>query len=225
VYNSTYAFSENKVIRHIELEGLEALDSQDPRFRALMNDRVQQKMQTASNTLKSTGAVELSAGPGVGLKVNGGPVTLNAGVNGPQVKHAVNMGGESKTEGTLAGAGIKINTPIGNGGVGGSVGNVKIENGKLETNAIQGGASVEPSVSKKTKDGSTSAKINVSSNAEVGVGGQFGIVGIFVKLNPVNLIIGAAQTLDAIITYKIESSKENSGNPIINRNVNHGPKN
>jgi RHS repeat-associated protein len=225
VYNSTYAFSENKVIRHIELEGLETADSQDPRVRALMKDNVQQKMKTATNTLKNSASVEVSAGAGVGVKVNVGPVKVEAGVNGPQAKVSVNAGGETKANGSAAGAGVKVKTPVGDVKAGGSVGNVKVENGKVTTNTVEGGVSAQPSVSKSTSNGNTSAKVDANSNGEVGAGGNFGFFGIFVKLNPVNLFVGAVQALDAAITYKVEEIKESSSNPLINKNVNRGPGN
>jgi RHS repeat-associated protein len=72
VHNSTFAFSENKVISHIELEGLEAVESTSPRVRALMKDNVQEKMNKATNTLRQAASFELTTGPGVGFTAKAG---------------------------------------------------------------------------------------------------------------------------------------------------------
>jgi RHS repeat-associated protein len=225
-YNSTYAFSENKVIAHIELEGLESVESNDPRVRAMMNENVQKKAQSANQKLSNSVEVKVSVGAGVGVQAKVGKVGVQAEVNGPQAQVTINATtGKTKADANAAGAGVKVNTPIGDAGAGVSVGNVKVENGKLETNVVQGNASAQLEASKEIKQEDMSGKVSANTKGEVSVGAKLGFFGFLIKLNPINIATGMAEALGTIITYKVEETKERSGNPLINKNVNRGPGN
>src|SRR4030095_11534463 len=71
VYNSTYAFSENKVTGHIELEGLESFEatqSNNPAVRALAKKSVQKQIEAGTRSLSQAGSVKVTIGPGIGFK-------------------------------------------------------------------------------------------------------------------------------------------------------------
>lgn len=62
VHNSTYAFSENKVTAHVELEGLEAepinRNNVNPRWRFLMNSNVQTTIKSLNSNVSRVAEVK-----------------------------------------------------------------------------------------------------------------------------------------------------------------------
>jgi hypothetical protein len=52
---------------------------------------------------------------GVGVRVGVGKAEVSACVSGPQVEVSVNGGGKGDPKGSLADAGVKITTPLGEG--------------------------------------------------------------------------------------------------------------
>lgn len=100
VHNSTYAFSENKVISHIELEGLESLNAKkinNPALRRILRENVQEKLKEFNDNAGKSFSVTGSVGLGVGIKAKLGTVGTEAFLNGPQLEGTVTAGGKVTT--------------------------------------------------------------------------------------------------------------------------------
>jgi hypothetical protein len=197
-------------------------------FKAMTNQKVQEKVQSATQRLSNVAEVQVTFGPGVSRSGQWGPFGLSGGFNGPQVGFTLNpTTGETKVEGTGAGAWVKIKTPVGEAGAGASAANVKYENGNLSANVVDGyaygGFGVEASKKIESKEKDASVKISANSDGEVSAGGNLGLFGFLIKLNPVNLFYGGADALAAVALYSVEVNKNKSGNKLINPDVTREP--
>ncbi|MBS1744989.1 MAG: hypothetical protein JST21_02340 [Bacteroidetes bacterium] len=187
VYNSTYAFSENKVTSHIELEGLESESiHMTPKLQASLKENVQKDVAA----MKRDGSVAVQVKGTIGVGVEGtagvGNVKLKANLNGPQGQVIVNSGGNVETTVSAAGAGVDITTPVGSIKAGADVGVVQYKDGEITTNGMAANASGNVSTSKDVKDQNTSGSLGGKLlNATVIVGAKFGIVGFEVSVNVV----------------------------------------
>jgi len=201
VYNSTYAFSENKVTGHVELEGLESLSANDlnnPYLRALAKDNVQKDLANFKSNSEEAVKVKVSVGPGVGLKGGVGKVNLDATANGPQAEVSVNGGGEVEGKGSLAGVGLNAETSAGRVKASVSAGVVKVKDGKVTVSAGEG----KLSVSKDVKDGnvSQSGKFSIL-DATVTAGAKIGIIGVEASVNVYKASVAVKNFFSAGINY------------------------
>jgi len=92
-YNSPYAFSEDKVTGHVELEGLEAVDlkqSNNPYVRALADKNVQKSVQSFNSNASGAVKVTVSVGPGAGVEYKVGKTGVTLEVKGPQASVSIN---------------------------------------------------------------------------------------------------------------------------------------
>jgi len=185
VYNSTYAFSENKVIRHIEFEGLESIDinSNDPNVRALFSSGTQKQMSDFNKNAAEAVQIKFTVGAGVGGKVQlPGIGKAQVGATGPGVSVRTDLAGNILGEAKLGGAGAEISMGPAKLKAGTSVGNVKLENGKMTVDPIKYGASANLTSSKQLKQGG--GEISAGAlNATVTVGAQLGVAGAEVTVN------------------------------------------
>jgi len=186
VYNSTYAFSENKVTGHIELEGLEAVDPKNlPSYlRASFPDNVQKDIKNFTNHVSQAFEAKGTLGPAVGVTLKGGKNEFSANITGPQGEIKVDGTGKTDLKGSLAGANGKIETPIGDAQAGGNIGVIQYKDGNLSAQSVTGGADANLSATKEVKDGNTSENIGGNAlNASLTVGAKLGIVGVQATVN------------------------------------------
>jgi RHS repeat-associated protein len=227
VYNSTYAFSENKVTSHVELEGLEssAINPQntDPRVRAAMNESVQRKVIQATNTISNSVEVKVNVGLGVGITAKVGPVGGSVEANGPQVQFSTNLNGKIKVEGSVASAGVNANCPLGEAGAGITVAKTKFETGILTIDALNSDAFAQVKVekSKEVKQEGEKLKGSVDSDGDLKVGAKIGIFGILIKFNASAILQAAVEGVGAWVSYKVEEVKQSTNNPLINPSANN----
>ena len=217
VYNSTYAFSENKVTGHIELEGLESVnvnDVRNPYVRAALKDNVQANVNSMRRNGSEAVQVSVSAGVGVGVKAKVGKAEVSAGVSGPQVEVSVNGGGKVEGKGSLASAGVKVGTPLGEGKAGVSVGTASYADGKVSTNLATSGVSGDISSSKEIKDGKTSQSLGANLlDATVTVGVKLGAVGIEISANVVKAKDAVVDFVSGVSNWMINVVKEKTTMP------------
>ncbi|MCG2618193.1 hypothetical protein LZZ85_28085, partial [Terrimonas sp. NA20] len=204
VYNSPYAFSENQVTRHIELEGLEKLDSNDPRVRAMMSSGTQKQMESFNKNAPQAVEVTLSIGPGLGFSAQIPGGKLKAGIGGPQVSVTTNLGGETTAEGNLASMGVKAEVGVVGWKAGMIAVDAQVKDGNLVINPFNGGADFSFSASKKIEDkgSKTSGEATVSGmDPAVSVGAHIMAVGVEVKANLVAAGNAVANFFGAIGEY------------------------
>jgi len=206
VYNSTYAFSENKVTSHVELEGLESVESNDPRVRALLSANVQKKLESYANNARQAVEVKVSVGLGVGVKAKIGNVQAEAGVGGPQAEVTVNSGGEVKAKGSVASAGAKVGGAVGEAGVSVNAGTVEFKDGKVVFNTYNFGDREE--ASKTEKSGSSSEKLGANSSGDISVGAKIGVIGVAVKANLQKAGAAVINFFGALGSYMTEAIKQ-----------------
>jgi RHS repeat-associated protein len=209
VYNSTYAFSENKVTGHIELEGLESApatgnDVNNPYIRAALKDNVTKDVQNFNKHV--SGAVEVKGTVGVAVggtfKVAG--VGVSGYANGPQAEVKVNGAGKTDATVTAAGAGVKAESPIGAVKVGANIGVIEYKDGKVDAQMATGGANTAVgTVSQiKSDDGKVSENIGSNvANATISVGAKLGIVGLQVSVNVVDAIKSVGDFFKSGVDY------------------------
>jgi RHS repeat-associated protein len=218
VHNSTYAFSENKVTSHVELEGLEAYDAKklnNPMLRRVLRENVQASLNEFNSNAGKSFSVTGSIGPGVGVKSTLGPVKTEVFLNGPQIEATVTAGGDVKGQAALVGAGVSAgNADFGKikGGV--SFGNVKIdENGQIATNGVESGLSAKLGPSKEVSQGTTSEKMqfDILSAYQIGLGMKFGVVGLEIKANVKAAGNAVVSFINTIVEYTKETARDNLG--------------
>ena len=168
---------------------------------------VQERMRSFNNNASNTVQVKGSVGVGVGVSGKVGKVGGEVGASGPQAEVKVNLGGEVSGGASLASAGAKITTPVGEGNAGVSVGNLELKDGKLDGNLVSGGMGVDPSLSasKKVGEGNVTQKLGAdAASGDVSLGAKLGLFGISVKVN----VIRAANALEDAVGVLIEYTKE-----------------
>ncbi len=192
VYNSPYAFSENKVTAHVELEGLESFSIKNLDLNALRSKGVQQRVaaanQSGASIVKIDGGIH-AGGVGGGFKL--GPVQANASIRVGTATGSTNSSGNTQVQGSVVAlqAGVKApSTEIG--------GNVNVLNGKMditpqgkvssETSVVNADGKIElpgsgtPELPDKVTVSHTSGEsgskqtTSVSTNGEIGVSGVLG---------------------------------------------------
>jgi RHS repeat-associated protein len=204
VYNSTYAFSENKVTGHIELEGLESVEATSSRrvIRGLFNDNVQKRMTATTKNASEAAEIKVTVGPGIGVKGQALGVKGDIGANGPQASITTNLGGKTKGEGSVASAGGQLQVGPLKLKAGTSVGNVEFKDGQVKVDPLKSSAGLDISSSKDIKQDQSSAKAegNVTSGT-LGFGAQLGLVGIEATMNVISGGKAVVNFFGSIVEY------------------------
>ncbi len=199
VYNSTYAFSENKVTGHVEIEGLEAANANDinnPLVRAALKDDVQKPAASVKQNSQGAIKVSVSVGVGVGVKAKVGKSEIGASVNGPQVQASIDGGRNVEVKGSCVGVNMKLETPVGEAKTGGDAGVVEFKDGRLNFSPGTGGSSADVSVKKDVTPG-TSMGANIL-DTEISLGVKFYVVGAEVNCN---IKKAAVAVKDAFVSF------------------------
>lgn len=114
---------------------------------------------------------------------------------------------------TAAGAGAKGELPGGtNAGLGFSVGNVEMQDGKMNADIFSGGSFFKPSatLNRKVSDGNTSSKLLVdAASGEMSLGAQLGVVGFLIKFNVVNAFNAMADGIKLVSEIAVDKVKDN----------------
>ena len=183
-YNSTYAFSEDKVTGCIELEGLEAVDIKNRFLRAAAKNNVSRDMQKASKAAEQAGSLTIQLGPSVGTHGSIGQVKWKAEASGPTVAATINGAGDTKAEGHLASGSLEVQA----GGVGAKtelkLGTAELKDGKME----MAPAKIETSIgaskefdgkgNSKGSDSKPSSSYDISTALDqISIGGSIGLIG------------------------------------------------
>lgn len=189
LYNSTYAFSENKVTGHVELEGLESesINSNDPRVRAMFSTGTQNQMSEFNKNAAQAASVTVSTGLGVSAKVQGPGFKAEAGVNGPQASVTRDLAGNTTASGSAASAGVSLQAGPVKADANVSLLNVEVKDGKTKVDPVNAGLGVQflpvlPSKEVKVDEVTTKGKGNLI-DATVSVGVHIAAIGVEVKVN------------------------------------------
>jgi hypothetical protein len=197
-YNSPYAFSEDKVTGHVELEGLEAVDlkqSNNPYVRALADKNVQKSVQSFNNNVSGAVKVTVSVGPGAGVEAKVGNTGVKLEVKGPQASVSINGAGKVSAEGSAGSASASAGMgKVATAEAGVKVGVVTYEDGKMGASVAKvettvNGAAGNASGSASAESFSIGAKLGAfgaTVSADLGkaadaVGDFFGAIGNYVK--------------------------------------------
>jgi RHS repeat-associated protein len=205
-HNAPYAFSENKVTGHIELEGLESMNANESRYlwvRAAAKEDVQKHVEASRNNLANSGSLKFYVGYGLGVKGSAGPLKGELELNGPQVELAVNPEGKVQGNGSIFSAGTKVTA--GNwveAKAGTSLGNAEYKDGIF---TFEPANPVVAEFGLKRKKEVEPNKLDFETKADPGTG-QFGfgvkaLVGIEVTVDPGRLLLGAAHAIGALVEY------------------------
>jgi len=168
-YNSPYAFSENKVTSHIELEGLESVPiNQNSNPLAYINDAFRQYFAAAGSLLSFKGEVHANKEQVVTVKA--GPVqsTTTTTISENKVEAKLNLGEYFKTAGQVSPVEVKASSNVVNKveekvTVSGNVGGVPLSvTGKTSTDA--NGTSATASVGVKQTAGTGNATASVAAD-------------------------------------------------------------
>ena len=188
VHNSTYAFSENKVTSHVELEGLEAANANDvvnPYIRAGLKENVQKELNSmrrnGSEAVQVKGS--LGAGAGVTLKVTKN-IEITAFVSGPQAEIGINGAADIEAQASLAGSGAKVKIPGFDIGGGVEAGAIKYEGGKVRVNDFALGSDIKSSKSNSVGNLSQGGDVSVI-DAAITIGVNLCIVGVSITVDAV----------------------------------------
>jgi len=180
VYNSPYAFSEDKVIGHIELEGLEAVPlkhSNNPYIRALADKNLQKHEDSFIDNARGSVKVTLTIGPGIGYEEKVGKSGTKVELKGPSASISMNGAGEISAEGSAASVTATGTAGKVSGEVAAKVGVVTYEDDKVKASPakVEYNINVTSGDEKKSTSGS-------ASNESVTYGGHFGMVGVGVSV-------------------------------------------
>ena len=186
VYNSTYAFSENKVTNHVELEGLESANANDmmnPVLKAAMKENVQQHVRSFNKNLSGSVEVKLSTGAGAGFKMKMGKSELKLGASGPQAEVSLSGSGKLSAQGSLADVKASLETPIGEGNANMSIGVLGLSDGKVSASDVRVGLDGKLKVQKELNQGNTTQTLEAGSDGDIALGAKLGVVGGEIKVN------------------------------------------
>ncbi|MBO9732280.1 MAG: hypothetical protein J7623_26800, partial [Chitinophaga sp.] len=166
VYNSPYAFSENKVTSHIELEGLESVPiNQNSNPLAYINDAFRQYFAAVGSLLSFKGEVHANKEQVVTVKA--GPVqsTTTTTISENKVEAKLNLGEYFKTAGQVSPVEVKASSNVVNKveekiAVSGNVGGVPLSAaGKTSTDANGTSATVSVGVKQTAGTGNATASV------------------------------------------------------------------
>lgn len=209
VYNSPYAFSENKVTGHIELEGLESApatgnDVNNPYIRAALKENVSKDIQNYKTHLSGAVEVKGSVGVGVGGGVKVAGVDLSGAINGPQAEVKVNGAGKVDGGAAVMGVGGKAETPFGSVKGGANFGVVDYKDGQISGQVATGTMTAGTGKAKEIKSTDKSTSGNIGTNiatAAVSVSAKFGLVGFQITVNVVDGAKSVGDFFKTIVDY------------------------
>jgi len=178
-YNSTYAFSENHLTGHVELEGLEKI-SANALYRASMSKKVQAYSKAAKDAWEQTAHLKVSVGAGeFGGKMQVGIFKLSIGGNGPELSTTISSGGKVEMNSSLGSFGSEAKSSFGNVEVGASIGNVQYKNGNVTTSIATLGGDANLGISKTVEDKVDKVSENGKlSSSSISIGAKIGTVGV-----------------------------------------------
>jgi RHS repeat-associated protein len=233
-HNSPYAFSENKVTAHIELEGLESFSIKNLNLNALTSDKVQQRVaaanQSGSSMIKIDGGVQ-AGGVGGGFKL--GPVQANGSLRIGTATASTTAPGNTQVQGSLISlqGGVKApetnisgNVNVGNASAnitpqGKTTGDASLVNagGKIELPGVGGGGMPSlpdnMTVSHTTGEPGARQTTSVSTNGEVGVSAVIGNVYGSISVNVISAFNFVSNVVGAVGAY-IGATVDNMRNPV-----------
>jgi len=187
LYNSTYAFSENKVTAHFELEGLESVNANhvnNPLLRAAMRENVQKEMSNMRANGSAAVQVSVSAGAGVGIKFGSGSTKIDVSASGPQAEISMNTGGKVEAKASLAGTNFKGEAGKSSLSAGMNIGVVQISDGNVIVKGTTGGIKADIAGSVESKSGNVTSNLGAGvANATISAGAKLGVVGLEVSVN------------------------------------------
>jgi hypothetical protein len=200
VYNSPYAFSEDKVTGHVELEGLEAVDVKNQYVRASLRADVQQKVEQFNNHASAAASVTVSVGLGVGYEQKIGNTSVKVEASGPQASVSVNSGGKVSAEGSAASATIKggVGSISGQGEV--KVGVVNFSDGKLSSEYAIAETKIGPDMSKTVGDKNAFQTVS-ADNTAVTIGVELGVIGLKVAMSIQESAAAVSSWVSAVGSY------------------------
>ena len=206
VYNSTYAFSENKVTAHVELEGLESVgisDIQNPFVKAFLSPNVTKPLTKMAENVSEAASVKVGVvAGGFGFRGKLGPADVKIGASGPKASTTITLGGNVSAEGSVATVGAE-----------GKVGNIKIGSAasfgllKYEDGKVTSALSSLGAVGSASKENS-GVKREISSSGEISIGGTIGFVSLDANANPVKAANASTGFFEALGNYVKEVIKE-----------------
>ena len=205
VHNSTYAFSENKVTSHIELEGLESVSLKDintnPYVLAFAQKNVQDNIKSMNRNGSEALTVKGILGIGLGGHIKAGKTEFKAIASGPQGELTATSGGDISGKASAASVSGKAITTFGNMNAEIDLAVVRFD-GKFNAEYVTGEMGVTSELSKKQEikdDNKTSGNIKANFvDGTIAVGLQLGIVGLSVSAN---VIKAGAATVDAFCAF------------------------
>ncbi len=231
VYNSPYAFSENKVTAHVELEGLESWSIKNLNVQALQSNSVRQNVtsaaQNGANIVKIDGGVQ-AAGIGGGFKA--GPLQASASLQVGKLSTSITPSGMT-VQGSLVSvqAGVKApGTDVGgNLNLGAAKANITPQ-GNVTGNAslVSGDAKAQlPGLPGTGGGGATgqlpdnvtashsygengSQTVSASTNGDVGVSAVVGNVWASITVNVQSALGFLNNAVNAVGAYLGETTKQ-----------------
>ena len=214
VYNSTYAFSENKVTSHVELEGLETLgvnELKTPALRAMARENVQREVKQFNKNASEAAEIKVTLGPGFSLKAQAGNAKFEAGVNGTQASVTASSGGKVKINASAASAGGEVSAGPLSVKAGGKLADVEFSESVFKTDIIATGGSVQLSSSQKVGDDKLSGKGEVDYlDYSLSAGAHIGLVGVSGTVNLVKTAAAVVGFFTSLAEYSKERIKEDT---------------
>jgi RHS repeat-associated protein len=210
VYNSTYAFSENCVTSHVELEGLEKAPDY---LTALNQTNVTTHLKSLSNNLSGVASITVSGGVGLTPKLQVGSFKLSGNATAVIVESTLSSDGKIVTKGSIGTLGGEASTKLGGVKGGVSLLSVKQEDGKTNTSIFGSGFTLKPpAVSKEVKDENDNGKVTAAADGQITVGGNMGIIGIQMSLNVIKAGLCVKDAILSFTNWMSESVKAKSEN-------------
>jgi len=190
-YYSPYAFSGNKVTGHIELEGLEPVESTNgdvpnPYIRILLHGDVQKRAEEFEGHADKAAKITVTVGPGIGIETKIGKVgSLKLGAAGPTVSVSTTLTGKVSGQGSAASVSAGGSAgPLG-AGAGGKLAPATYKDGNLNAqvatfNSQAGIQTPDVRASKKVGDEHGSEEMSASFS-ELTFKAHFGVAALEVK--------------------------------------------
>ncbi len=221
-YNSPYAFSENKLVGHVELEGLESLESKsNPYIRSLLSEPVQSQARKVNEESKDmiTGSITVQGG-GIGFDATIGPIQTRLHARTGSISFFGDSDGDfgmNMNSGNISAAATVTGYGL-NGSITGPNATVYNENGDAKSDASLSQTSLD--ASGKKGDGKFSTSL--LSLGKFGFGLSLGNLAFQVKADTqafVNYIEESANLFSAYVTDVFDlNSSENRKVEEVQRN-------
>jgi RHS repeat-associated protein len=213
VHNSIYAFSENKVTGHIELEGLESVSANNirsPLLRALLRDETVKAGDKFRNHVGNSGSLSVSIGVGLGLNLGTKEGGINLGLSGPSLSLKVNSKREVRGSASALNAVASISSKDANGEVGFALLSTEFSGNGIESSILSAGANIEGIVSSETKRGNLTFNRELNADGDFKVGGHLGVVGVEAIANTKEAVNSVTSFVAFMYQTFVEYVKENA---------------